>query len=64
MPDQTSTIISKVWGMCGPLRRRVLRRLPGAAYIPDFSENVRRVRKTTLQAGDRYPRRLRLVGHE
>ena len=20
MPDQTSTIISKVWGMCGPLR--------------------------------------------
>lgn len=20
MPDQTSTIISKVWGMCNPLR--------------------------------------------
>ena len=66
MPDQTSTIISKVWGMCGPLRDDgvsygdYLEQL----YLSDFPKNVRRVRKAALQPSDRHSGRLRLGGYE
>lgn len=65
MPDQTSTIISKVWGMCGPLRD------DGVSY-GDYLEQLTYL--IFLKMSDEYSkppykretgiRRLRLVGYE
>lgn len=44
MSEQTSAIISKVWGMCNPLRDDGVSygwRLSGTVDLFDFSENVR-----------------------
>ena len=47
-----------------PGRRGFLRRLSGAAHLPDFPENVRRVREAAVQAQHGHPRGVRLGGHE
>ena len=55
MPDQTSTIISKVWGMCGPLRD------DGVSY-GDYLEQLTYL--IFLKMSDRHSGRLRLGGYE
>ena len=47
MPDQTSTIISKVWGMCRPLRDNGVfyGDYFGTAYLSDFPKDVGRIFK-------------------
>ena len=66
MPDQTSTIISKVWGMCNPLRD------DGISY-GDYLEQLTYLiflkmsdeySKPPVQAGHRDSKGLHMVGYE
>lgn len=66
MSEQTTTIISKVWGMCGPLRDDgvsygdYLEQLTYLIFLKMSDEYA----KPPLQAPDRHPGGLQLGGYE